>query len=130
MRFFCEKCDVPMELEKKDDLSTDSMKVAFRCPDCGIRVFMVTNRGETEMLDSLGLKIGGDKAPEPVRTADNVVKKGDALTWTPGAEARLNNAPSFIRPMAKMAIERVARDKGVRVIDEALMDEAKGEFME
>lgn len=116
-----------MELEKKDDLSTDSMKVAFRCPGCGIRVFMVTNQGETKMLDSLGLKIGGDNAPEPVRTADNVIEKG-TLTWTPGAEVRLNNAPSFIRPTAKMAIERVARDKGVSVIDEALMDEAKSGF--
>jgi len=129
MRFFCEKCDVPMELEKKDDLSTDSMKVAFRCPGCGIRVFMVTNQGETRLLDSLGLKIGSKEAPELVQTTKNV-EKGDTLTWTTGAEARLNNAPSFIRPMAKMAIERIARDKGVRVIDEALMDEAKGEFME
>ena len=129
MRFFCEKCDVPMELEKKDDLSTDSMKVAFRCPGCGIRVFMVTNQGETRLLDSLGLKIGSKEAPELVQTTKNV-EKGDTLTWTTGAEARLNNAPSFIRPMAKMAIERIAGDKGVSVIDEALMDEAKGEFME
>ena len=129
MRFFCEKCDVPMELEKKDNLSTDSMKVAFRCPGCGIRVSMVTNQGETRLLDSLGLKIGGKEAPELVQTTNNV-EKGDTLIWTPGAEARLNNAPSFIRPMAKMAIERIAGDKGVSVIDEALMDEAKGEFME
>lgn len=127
MRFLCERCNVPMELEKKVDLSTDSMKVAFLCPGCGIKVSMVTNQGETRLLDSLGLKIGGDKAPEPVQTADNVIEKG-TLTWTPGAEARLNNAPSFIRPMAKMAIERVARDKGVSVIDESVMDEAKGEF--
>jgi hypothetical protein len=47
----------------------------------------------------------------------------------PEAEKRLNNVPSFVRPMAKRAVEGLARKKGLKVIDEALMDEAKGKFM-
>jgi hypothetical protein len=31
--------------------------------------------------------------------------------------------------MAKRAVEGLARKKGLKVIDEALMDEAKGKFM-
>ena len=56
-------------------------------------------------------------------------EREEALIWTPKAEERLNNVPSFVRPMAKRAVEKLAREKGQTVIDEALMDEARGKFM-
>jgi hypothetical protein len=56
--------------------------------------------------------------------------KGDngGMKWSPGAQERLNNIPEFIRPMAKMEIERLAREKGVETVDETIMDESKGKF--
>ncbi len=51
------------------------------------------------------------------------------LVWTAAAESRLSNIPSFIRPMARKEIERIAKEKGYKQIDERMMDEAKEKFM-
>ncbi|MBE9503405.1 MAG: PCP reductase family protein [Proteobacteria bacterium] len=51
------------------------------------------------------------------------------LQWTPGAEEMLKKIPVFARPMAKMSIEKLAREKKVDVIDEALMAEAQKKSM-
>ncbi|HBH01921.1 MAG TPA: protochlorophyllide oxidoreductase [Candidatus Rokubacteria bacterium] len=48
--------------------------------------------------------------------------------WTPEAEARVERIPSFIRPMARRAIERFAAEHGYATIDETVMDEARGAF--
>jgi hypothetical protein len=45
--------------------------------------------------------------------------------WSGEAEARVERIPSFIRPMARKAIERYAEGKGYRTITEAVMDEAR-----
>jgi DNA-directed RNA polymerase subunit RPC12/RpoP len=50
------------------------------------------------------------------------------IAWTPEAEARLERIPSFIRPMARRAIERYAEDKGRPSITDAVMDEARAVF--
>ena len=133
MKFICEKCEVPMEFVSEDDLSRESMKVVFRCGGCGVRFSMVTNPGETQLIYSLGIKMGGKEADKPLeltRTTLKGEKTAEAFIWTPGAEARLGNAPALIRPMAKRAVEKLAGDKGLVVIDEELMDEVKGKFME
>jgi len=51
-----------------------------------------------------------------------------AIAWTPEAEARMERVPSFIRPMARKAIERYAEGKGYPSVTEAVMDEARGAF--
>jgi len=51
-----------------------------------------------------------------------------AVVWTSEAEARVERVPSFIRPMARRAIERFAAEHGYAAIDEAVMDEARGAF--
>jgi hypothetical protein len=51
------------------------------------------------------------------------------MAWAPEAERRLENIPSFIRPMARKEIERMARDRGLTSVTAALMDEAKEKFM-
>jgi hypothetical protein len=58
----------------------------------------------------------GEAAPEPP----------SAVTWDAAAEARVERIPSFIRPMARRAIERFAEGKGYATITEAVMDEARG----
>jgi hypothetical protein len=50
------------------------------------------------------------------------------LGWTPEAEARVERIPGFIRPMARQAIERFARERGHATITDAVMDEAR-DFM-
>jgi len=62
-----------------------------------------------------------------------MVNDGAAVTpslvpWTSEAEARVERIPSFIRPMARRAIERFAAEHGYATIDEAVMDEARSAF--
>ena len=51
------------------------------------------------------------------------------MVWSKEAEARLDNIPSFIRPMAKKEIERIAKEKGMTEITDALMEETKSKFI-
>jgi hypothetical protein len=51
------------------------------------------------------------------------------MAWAPEAEKRLENIPSFVRPMARKEIERIARDRGLTSVTASLMDEAKEKFM-
>lgn len=125
-----------MDFEKKDDLSKESMKVTFSCPDCDVRFSMVTNAGETQLIYSLGIKIGKKEKSKPLEITQTTLKGKETKTgqdetpiWYPEAEERLNNVPPFVRPIAKKSIEKLAKEKGCRVIDNALMDEARGKFM-
>jgi hypothetical protein len=50
--------------------------------------------------------------------------------WTPEAEERIaQRIPSFIRPMARLGIEKYARERGYREITPQVLDEAKNIFM-
>jgi len=164
MKFLCLDCDEPMKLHSSAGPDAGSLTVTFRCPECGFRVAMLTNPFETQMVRSLGVKVGGAGAPaapfEHLRSAladpradafegeaagaapaegpgcpfAAMVNEGAAasapagVTWTREAEARVERIPSFIRPMARRAIERFAADHGHATIDEAVMDEARGAF--
>jgi hypothetical protein len=50
------------------------------------------------------------------------------VPWTSEAKARVERIPSFIRPMARRAIERFAAEHGYATIDETVMDQARGAF--
>jgi hypothetical protein len=63
MKFLCLDCDEPMKLLRTEGPDQGSLAVTFRCPECGFRVAMLTNPFETQLVRSLGVKVGG--APEP-----------------------------------------------------------------
>jgi hypothetical protein len=50
------------------------------------------------------------------------------VPWTTDAEGRLERIPAFIRPMARTAIERFARERGHATVDAEVMDQAR-DFM-
>jgi DNA-directed RNA polymerase subunit RPC12/RpoP len=168
MKFLCLDCDEPMKLHSTAGPDEGSLTVTFRCPECGFRVAMLTNPFETQMVKSLGVKVGGASGPaqpfqhitssmagaRAVEHADpKHLYEGDVPTpteatgggcpfgamlnekngetemgvsWSPEAEARVERIPSFIRPMARKAIERFAEAQGHPIITEAVMDEARG----
>jgi hypothetical protein len=65
-----------------------------------------------------------DALPAPETAA------GAALHWTPEAEQRVEQRiPSFVRAMARMGIEKYARERGYREITPQVLDEAKNIFM-
>ncbi len=63
MKFLCLDCDEPMKLHGTEGPDEGSLTVTFRCPECGFRVAMLTNAFETQMVTSLGVKIGGRTTP-------------------------------------------------------------------
>lgn len=67
MKFLCVECDEAMRLETTSGPHRGSMTVVFACPSCGRRTAMLTNSMETQVVRSLGVKIGGRSAPsEPM----------------------------------------------------------------
>ena len=219
MKFVCRKCETFMLFEKLESPAEASLGITFECPECDARFSMVTNPGETSMVQALGVKLGGRTAPagpmeltretlkdpnvqdampasagaatsasggsggscpfssmisgmqQPARqmewsrealermekvpsfvkpmlqtsvetyAKDNGItlitpavmeasKNAETdMTWTPDAERRLDNIPSFVRPMARKEIERMAHERGLTSVTAALMDEAKEKFM-
>src|SRR5437879_5751225 len=63
MKFLCLDCDQPMKLHETAGPDEGSLTVTFRCPECGFRVAMLTNPFETQMVRSLGVKVGGQTVP-------------------------------------------------------------------
>src|SRR5580765_1471919 len=63
MKFLCLDCDQPMKLHSTEGRDEGSLAVTFRCPECGFRVAMLTNPFETQMVKSLGVKVGGRTVP-------------------------------------------------------------------
>jgi DNA-directed RNA polymerase subunit RPC12/RpoP len=63
MKFLCLDCDEAMKLHSTEGPDAGSLTVTFRCPECGFRVAMLTNPFETQMVRSLGVKVGGRTVP-------------------------------------------------------------------
>ncbi len=126
-----------------------SMTVVYRCETCQHEIAMITNPFETEVVSSLGIKIGGKTISGNDSTSNNASKcpfadianemktpkaeaaaprDAAAIAWTQEALKRLENIPEFVRPMAKEGIERMALDKQYPEINHKVLDEAKDFF--
>ena len=145
MKFLCVPCDSPMKLQTVGPPERGSLSVVYSCPECGYEMAMLTNAYETQVVQSLGVRIGpeveagatagsggrcpfsamipGSEQPLPSQAAEPVT-----VQWTAAAEARLANIPEFVRPMAKTGIERFAQERGSLQVDEAILDAARDFF--
>ena len=145
MKFLCVPCDSPMKLQTVGPPERGSLSVVYSCPECGYEMAMLTNAYETQVVQSLGVKIGpqveagaastsGGSCPFTAMIPGNgEAKPGQAgepmpVRWTAAAEARLANIPEFVRPMAKVGIEKFAQERGALEVDEKILDAAKDFF--
>ncbi len=143
MKFLCVPCDTPMKLQTVGPPERGSLSVVYSCPECGYEMAMLTNAYETQVVQSLGVRIGPADASAEAGTgcpfaAMMPVKEGAAtgvsdpesvpVRWTSAAEARLENIPAFVRPMARTGIEKFARERGALEVDEKILDAAKDFF--
>ena len=141
MKFLCVPCDTPMKLQTVAPPESGSLSVVYACPECGYEMAMLTNAYETQIVQSLGVRIGpADATAETAASkcpfgamipATDVAAPAEEPTpvrWTAGAEARLANIPSFVRPMARTGIERFARERGALEVDEKILDAAREFF--
>ena len=58
MKFLCVPCDTPMRLRATEESEPGSLAVVYSCPACGYEMAMLTNQHETDMVRSLGVRIG------------------------------------------------------------------------
>ena len=151
MKFLCVPCDSPMKLQTVGPPERGSLSIVYACPECGYEMAMLTNAYETQVVQSLGVRIGpadpsaraGASLAEPSGKAGcpfsamipgsadaTPLPAGDpaAVRWTSAAEARLANIPEFVRPMARTGIERFARERGTLEVDETVLDAAREFF--
>lgn len=59
MKFVCLNCETYMTFQKVEKPAEGSLGVFFSCPTCSAKFSMVTNPGETQMVSSLGVQLGG-----------------------------------------------------------------------
>ena len=59
MKFLCMACDEAMRLQAVTGPDEGSLAVTFACPACQHRVAMLTNPWETQLVRTLGVKVGG-----------------------------------------------------------------------
>jgi hypothetical protein len=58
MKFLCVPCDSPMKLQSVGPPERGSLAVVYACPACGYEMAMLTNAYETQVVQSLGVRIG------------------------------------------------------------------------
>ena len=68
MKFLCVPCDSPMKLQSVGPPERGSLSVVYSCPECGYEMAMLTNAYETQVVQSLGVRIG----PESDGKAEHV----------------------------------------------------------
>lgn len=135
MKFLCISCDEPMKLEGTRGPEEGSLTVTFGCPHCGHRIALLTNPWETQLVRTLGVKVGGradEAAPfEQVRStlarqregafegeagheagparAEGTVGEGPGCPFAAmvaGQEAAASDGPAWT-PEAEARIERI-----------------------
>jgi hypothetical protein len=142
MKFLCIPCDTPMKLQNVEPPDRGSLSIVYACPECGYEMAMLTNAYETQVVQSLGVKVGpptgdvataaGGKCPFsgmiPGADSADRAKPEAGIRWTETAEARLLNVPEFVRPMARVGIEKFALEKGAREVNDEILDAAREFF--
>ena len=144
MKFLCVPCDSPMKLQTVAPPERGSLSVVYACPECGYEMAMLTNAYETQIVQSLGVRIGpstglgagpnanastdAGKCPFSAMVPAAEAAVEGSVRWTAAAEARLANIPEFVRPMARTGIERFARERGAVEVDEKILDAARDFF--
>ena len=154
MKFLCVPCDSPMKLQSVGPPERGSLSVVYSCPECGYEMAMLTNAYETQVVQSLGVRIGPDRLRDGGASAGQTEASAQAggkcpfsamipgndgaaprapgepipVRWTAAAEARLANIPEFVRPMARTGIEKFAQERGALEVDEKILDEARDFF--
>ena len=140
MKFLCIPCDEQMVTQADGIMPKEKSSIAlkFKCNKCGNMIAMLTNKFETEFVNKLGVEAGGPSeiADTPFAMMGSTLAKGKEelkqaapaegdFEWTQEAKDRIQKVPFFVRGMAKRTVLSFAKDRGIKVIDGALMDEVR-----
>ncbi len=142
MKFLCVECDRQMGFAERELPGDGTLAAVFTCPACRRAVAMLTNPMETQLVASLGVKIGGRTLPEqPLELTRSSLREGrdDAFadaapdgparpSWDEAAKARLERVPLFVRGMVQRLYADYAAEHGIAVVTPDVMDRARHEL--
>ena len=128
-----------MEFVSNDtDRASGVMAIQYSCPNCGRRISMVTNPGETQMVSSLGVTIGHETLAEggagPMKQIRRSLEGEASWTedrgspdpvWTEAAEKRLAAAPGFVQGTVRRLYTDWAKRNGFEEVSPAVMSKAR-----
>ncbi|HSJ15153.1 MAG TPA: PCP reductase family protein [Longimicrobiales bacterium] len=157
MKFLCLPCDRVMNFAERQVPGDGTLAAVFSCASCGHEMAMLTNPMETQLVSSLGVRIGGRPVPEQpfeqtrstlagtrddafhdsvaLEPSDNPPPTTEASPLTPGAVRwshdaveRLARVPGFVRGMVKRIYAEWAAEHGVVEITPEHMDRARSDL--
>ena len=142
MKFLCVDCDRQMGFAERELPGDGTLAAVFTCPDCHRAVAMLTNPMETQLVASLGVKIGGRTLPEqPMELTRSSMAGGraDAFadappaggahpSWDEAAKERLERVPVFVRGMVQRIYTDYAAEHRIALITPEVMDRARREL--
>ena len=92
MKFVCLNCETYMTFQKVEKPTESSLGVFFVCGSCDAKFSMVTNPGETQMVNSLGVQLGGrTEAAAPLEMTRGGLQEGVGAPATSGSMAAYLN---------------------------------------
>jgi hypothetical protein len=143
MKFLCLECDAQLTFTERQQPGDGTFAAAFICPTCGRRIALLANPMETQLVGSLGVRIGGselDAEPMELTRASTVVRDGafeaapiaplspSHPRWSADAQLRLAQVPRFVRGMVKKIYGDFAAEHGIAEITPDVMDRARTEL--
>jgi hypothetical protein len=142
MKFLCLDCDAQLTFTERQQPGDGTFAAAFVCPRCGRRIALLANPMETQLVGSLGVRIGGselDAEPMELTRATIVTRdyafvpapvatSGTPPRWSPDAQIRLGQVPRFVRGMVKKIYGDFAAEHGITEITPDVMDRARTEL--
>jgi hypothetical protein len=147
MKFLCLACDSVMAFAERQLPGDGTMAAVFTCAECGREVPMLTNPMETQLVSSLGIRVGGRTVPEqPMELLRGTLATGGdvfvddvdvepepanrtmRVAWAAEANERLARVPAFVRGMVKRIYTDYARENGIPLITTDVMDRARSDL--
>jgi Proto-chlorophyllide reductase 57 kD subunit len=95
MKFLCLNCDEGMKLEATTGPREGSLEAIFACPRCRYQIVMLTNPWETQLVQTLGVTIGGRATPVAPyeRILDSLVQTGSEAQGADDTEHNSSGCP-------------------------------------
>jgi hypothetical protein len=146
MKFLCLECDAQLAFTERRQPGDGTFAAAFVCPSCGRRIALLANPMETQLVGSLGVRIGGSELdPMPMELTRTAVSgRDDAFRdepvdepacsaavrprWSAEAQERLGQVPRFVRGMVKKIYTEFAAEHEIAEITPEVMDRARSEL--
>jgi len=77
MKFLCVECDKVMDFAERQIPGDGTLAAVFTCGSCDREIAMLTNPMETQLISSMGVKIGGREVPaQPMELARTSLEGG------------------------------------------------------